>query len=402
MPAVDRTSGDNGRRPLRIGAAGLSRAFTLMVPTFAGDRRVTLVAAADPRADARARFAADFGGRTYRSVAQLCEDPDVDVVYVASPHELHAEHSIRAARAGKHVLVEKPMAITLAQADAMIDAAREAHVVLIVGHSHSFDAPILRTRELIASGAFGRATMIHAMNYTDFLYRPRRPAELATAQGGGVVFSQAAHQLDIVRLLGGGRVATVRATTGAWDPSRPTEGAYSALLTFDDGLFASATYSGYAHFDSDELCDWTAELGGPKDRQRYGSTRRLLRDAAAGEAALKLDRAFGGANDAGAPQSSSTHQHFGLVIVSCERADLRPTPSGVLIYADDAQRLDALAPPSVPRVEVVDELVAAITGGVPPLHSGEWGRATLEACLAVLESSRTQRDVPLRRQIAVR
>jgi len=75
-------------------------------------------------------------------------------------------------------------------------------------------------------------------------------------------------------------------------------------------------------------------------------------------------------------------------------------PSGVAIYADAAQRLDALAPPRVPRVEVIDELVAAIARGVPPLHSGEWGLATLEACLAVLESSRTQRDVALRRQVA--
>ena len=75
---------------------------------------------------------------------------------------------------------------------------------LVVGHSHSFDAPILRTRELIASGAFGAVRMINALNYTDFLYRPRRPEELDTAQGGGAVFNQAAHQVDIVRLLGGG------------------------------------------------------------------------------------------------------------------------------------------------------------------------------------------------------
>jgi phthalate 4,5-cis-dihydrodiol dehydrogenase len=242
--------------------------------------------------------------------------------------------------------------------------------------------------------------MIHAMNYTDFLYRPRRPEELATEQGGGVVFSQAAHQLDIVRLLGGGLAASVRAATGAWDPLRPTEGAYSALLTFEDGLFASATYSGYAHFDADEFCDWMAELGGPKDRQRYGSARRLLRGSAAAEGSFKLDRAFGGAHDAGAPQSSPTHQHFGLVVVSCERADLRPMPSGVQIYGDDAQRLEPLAPPRVPRVEVIDELVGAVVNGVRPLHTGEWALATLEACLAVLESSRTRRDVPLRRQIA--
>ena len=66
--------------------------------------------------------------------------------------------------------------------------------------------------------------MINAINYTDYLYRPRRPEELDTAQGGGAVFNQAAHQVDIVRLIGGGQVASVRAASGAWDSARPTEG----------------------------------------------------------------------------------------------------------------------------------------------------------------------------------
>ncbi len=388
--------------PLRIGAAGLSRAFTLMVPTFALDPRVRLAAAADPRPEALARFAAEFGGRAYPSVDAMCTNADVDVIYIASPHALHAEHAIAAARAGKHVLVEKPMAIALADARAMIDAARDAGVTLIVGHSHSFDAPIARTRELIASGDLGRARMIHAMNYTDFLYRPRRAEELSTLAGGGVVFSQAAHQIDIVRLLGGGRVARVRAATGAWDTARPTEGAYSALLTFDDGLFASVTYSGYAHFDSDEFCEWAGELGGCKDPARYGATRRALHAAATvDEAALKLARAYGGANDRGALHASATHQHFGLVVVSCEHADVRPMPSGVAIYGDEEQRFEALPAPSIPRVEVIDELVDAVCRGVPPRHSGEWGLATLEVCLAMLESSHAGRDVELHHQITV-
>ena len=117
----------------------------------------------------------------------------------------------------------------------MIEATERAGVRLIVGHSHSFDRPILRAREIIAGGALGKVRMIQAQYYTDFLYRPRRPEELVTAQGGGVVFSQGAHQVDIVRLLGGGRVRSVRALTGAWDAARPTEGAYAALLTLRGG-----------------------------------------------------------------------------------------------------------------------------------------------------------------------
>src|SRR5581483_7812494 len=187
-----------------------------------------------------------------------------------SPHQMHAEHVRAAAQAGKHVLVEKPMAITLDECDAMIDAAHNAGTHLIVGHSHSFNRPILRLRDLVEGGAFGQVRMINAMNYTDFLYRPRRPEELVTEKGGGVIFSQGAHQIDIVRLIGGGRVKSVSAATGAWDRTRPTEGAYSALLTFEGGAFASVTYSGYGHFDSDELMGGIDEMGQRKDPARYG------------------------------------------------------------------------------------------------------------------------------------
>ena len=89
------------------------------------------------------------------------------------------------------------------------------------------------------------------------------------------MFNQAAHQVDIVRLVGGGRVASVRAATGAWDPSRPTEGAYAALLTFADGAFASLTYSGYGHFDSDEWQGWIGEMGQKKTPYAGSSSPRF-------------------------------------------------------------------------------------------------------------------------------
>src|SRR5205807_5689181 len=128
-----------------------------------------LVAAADPRAEARAQFGKDFGGRAYATVQELCADSAVDVVYVATPHQFHAEHARLAFAAGKHALIEKPMALTLNECRAMVNAARAAGRHLIVGHSHSFDAPIQRTRELIVSGAYGRLRMITALNFTDFL-----------------------------------------------------------------------------------------------------------------------------------------------------------------------------------------------------------------------------------------
>jgi phthalate 4,5-cis-dihydrodiol dehydrogenase len=391
-------------RRLRLGVAGLGRAFTLMLPTFLADRRVALVACADPREEARAKFAAEFGARAHADVAGLCADRDVDAVYVATPHQYHAEHAVIAAQAGKHLLIEKPMALGLDAARRMIDAARRASVHLVVGHSHSFDTPVRRARDLIESGACGRVRMIQALNYTDFLYRPRRPEELVSDQGGGVIFSQAAHQVDVARLLGGGLVKFVRCETGNWDASRPTEGAYTALLTFADGAFAGLTYNGYGRFDSDEFCEWIGEMGAPKDPHGHGVARRLLRQAATteAEAALKAARNYGGTANVPMPARPAAHQHFGLVVVSCEYADLRLTPHGVMIYTDGPPRLDRAPPPEIPRREVVDELFDAVICGRPPLHSGEWGLATLEVCLAMLESARSRRDIAVTCQVGVK
>jgi phthalate 4,5-cis-dihydrodiol dehydrogenase len=390
-------------RVLRIGVAGLGRAFTLMVPTFTRDPRVRLVAATDPRREACERFARDFGGRVHGDVTSLCRDPEVDAVYVATPHQWHASHAIAAAKAGKHVLVEKPLAVTIDEAQAIAEAAEAAGVHVVVGHSHSFDAPIRRTREIIASGELGRLRMISALNYTDFLFRPRRPEELDTSQGGGVVFSQAAHQVDIVRLLAGGRAERVRAMAGSWDASRPTEGAYAALIAFEGGAFASLTYSGYGHYDADELMGGIGELGRPKDPQGYGAARKALANLTGSdaEAQAKAARNYGGANYREAPGDAPWHEHFGFLVASCERGDIRPTPRGIEVFADRERRFVALDRPAIPRVEVIDELYAAACEGRAPLHSARWGLATLEVCAALLESASAGRDVPLARQVGV-
>jgi phthalate 4,5-cis-dihydrodiol dehydrogenase len=377
-------------KTIALGAAGLGRAFSLMAPTLAGDARVRLVAAADPRPEARRRFEADFGGRAHASVEALCADREVEAVYVATPHQFHAAHACLAAAARKHVLVEKPMALALAECESMSAAARAHGVHLIVGHSHSFDAPVALARALIQGGAYGRLRMITAVNFTDFLYRPRRPEELDTARGGGAVFNQAAHHVDIARLLGG-RVTAVRAHTGAWDAARPTEGAYSALLTLEGGAFASLVYSGYAHFDSDEFCDWIGEGGQRKNPEAYGAARRMLRGD---EMQLKDARNYGGPDFTAAPDNR-LHQHFGVLIASCDGADLRPLPHGVMIYANEARRLEPLPAPKLQRAEVIDELYGAIVEGKPPRHDGEWGAATLQVCLAILRSSREGREIAL-------
>jgi phthalate 4,5-cis-dihydrodiol dehydrogenase len=389
--------------PLKLGVIGLGRAFTLMLPTLVSHPLIKMVAATDPRTDARERFADEFGARVFEDAEALCADPNVQAVYVASPHQFHVDHVKLAAKHRKHVLVEKPMALSLDDCREMIAAAAKAGTTLLVGHSHSYDLPYLRTRDMIRSGAYGRIRMISALNFTDFLYRPRRPEELETSAGGGVVFSQAAHQVDIVRLLAGTRAKSVRAFTGNWDPSRRTEGAYSAQIKFEDGSFASLTYSGYAHFDSDEFMGWRGELGERRGGDAsYGRARVALRNARspAQETEMKNRRAYGRlGRDAFPIGGDLAHNHFGLLIASCERADLRPTPQAVVVYGNETRHVEELPALRIPRAEVVDELYDAAVRGKPPLHSGEWGLATLEICLAILSSAESGREIELRYQI---
>lgn len=370
---------------VRLAVLGLGRGAVLTVPAFAAHPRITLVAGCDPNADARA----GFGLPAYASAEELfTHGDDYDAVYIASPHEFHARHAVMAAEAGKHVLVEKPMAVTLAEAAAMVAAAEAAGTHLMVGPSHGYDPPVALAADLIASGEAGAVRLIHAANFTDFLYRPRRPAELDTAQGGGVVLSQATHQIDMIRRLAASPVASVRAWTGGWD-ARAAEGAFTALLNFENGATANLTYSGYARYDSDALAGWAGELGSVKDPQAHGRARAAL--AAADEQAAKAARTFAAGNPGGSVVRH--HERFGTLVALCEKADLELTPQGVNFHGDDGMRSIAAPLPPVQRANVADAFARAILDGAPPLFDGRWGLDSLAICHAILRSARERRDI---------
>jgi phthalate 4,5-cis-dihydrodiol dehydrogenase len=394
--------------PIRLGVLGLGRAFTLMLPTLENDPRIRLVVAFDPQAHACKAFETQFG-RTLNSARALCADAEIDWVYIATPHQFHVEHVKLAAQFGKHVLVEKPMALTLQDCSEMIDACSQANVHLIIGPSHSYDAPVLLARNIIASGELGAIKMLHAFNYTDFLYRPRRPEELSTEQGGGVIFSQGAHQIDVLRFLTGGLCKSIRAHTGQWHANRPTEGAYSALLQFDDGkngdVFASAIYNGYGYYDSDALMEWVGEMGNAKSALTHANTHtkhQASKDETA-EAKAKAARNFGGTDYQPSQANPPTvaHQHFGFVLASCEKGDLRLTARGIEIHDQNGMRFVAAPETSTPRQTVIDEVWNVAKLGANPLHSGQWSRATLEVCLAILKSHKAQDDIQLHHQVSL-
>ena len=386
--------------PLGLGVIGLGMAGAVMVRAAARHDGVVLIAAADPHAAPREAFARDFNARVYADARALCDDPAVDVVSIATPHQFHAEHAIMAAERGKHIILEKPMALTLADCDRIIAAVDKAKVHLVIGHTHAFDSAPREMRRLIASGELGRLGMLASWNYTNYLYRPRRPEELDTQKGGGILFNQVPHQIETVRLLGGGLVKSVRSQVGILDPARPTEANCAAFLEFADGVPATLVYGGYDFFDTDELHFWISERGSPK-QPAHGASRRALRARTGEEAGLRTKLAGYGSPDDGEPP----HQpHFGLTVATCAGGDLRASADGVFVYDETGQREIALPGGGKysGRHNVIDDLRAAIATGRTPVHDGRWGKATVEVALAIQQSARERREITLAHQVAVR
>jgi phthalate 4,5-cis-dihydrodiol dehydrogenase len=385
--------------PIGLGIAGLGMAGAVMVQAAAAHDGYELRAAADPHPAPRAAFARDFNANAYDDIAALCADPTVEVVYIATPHQFHAPHAILAAEHGKHVILEKPMALTLADCDAIIAAAERASVELIIGHTHAYDPAIRSMFALIAGGFLGRLGMVHSFNYTNFLYRPRRPEELDTAQGGGILFNQIPHQIDIARLLAGGLSRSVRAQATSLDPARPTEGSCTALIQFENGAAASLVYSGYDYFDSDEWHFNIGERGAPK-RLDHGAARRALMTAE-DETRARTEMFAYRSSQASLPP----HQpHFGLTIATCQRGELRASADGLIQYdARGATEWEIDRGTGIPgRREVLDDMFAALRDGIPPVHDGRWGKATLEVALAIQQSAKEAREIELKHQVAVK
>jgi phthalate 4,5-cis-dihydrodiol dehydrogenase len=382
---------------LRLAIVGMGAAARQLMPAVEKHAGIRLAAVCDPIDEVRERAAQRYGVRTVATIDELLALADVDAVYVASPTDLHAAHVVAAAAARKHVLCEKPMATTLAEAQAMIDAAERAGVVLTIGHSHSFDEPYRAMRELIASGSLGRVQQLHNLYYSDWVYRPRRPDELDHTRGGGITYRQGAHQFDILRLLGGGMVRSVRAQTFDWDPRRPVIGAHSVFLTFENGAVATAIYNGYGAFPSAEITYGAGEIGYPYTAAP-GAARGAMESASkADEAKAKRSRSASPADEQLAPYQP----FFGWTLVSCERGDIRQSATGLYVYTAAGREELPLRLDRTTREPVIEEFVDAISGVHPSLHDGRWGRANLEVCVATIESSQSGREITLQYQVPV-
>jgi phthalate 4,5-cis-dihydrodiol dehydrogenase len=387
---------------LRVGLAGLGAAARIVLPGLEVLPQSKLVAVADVRPDEVDAFTRQFGAQGFTSVEEMCAKSDANVVYIATPNDLHAAHTIVAAEHGKHVICEKPMAITMDEANRMIAAVERNGVKYVQGHSKIF-RPVFRVMgEIITSGRLGRVIQINTWNYNDWMRRPMLASEVDEAKGGGVVFRQGPHQMDIVRYLAGGLIQSLRATVQRAFPVFDIESSYSAFLQFEGGATALVGFSGLGHLDAAELT-WGIGEGGSRHSEAvmYGprpkptgpvtpEARYALPQYAWGETAIRTP----------AQRDAKGQDFFGLTIVSCERGDIRQSPDGLYVYTADGREEVPVPPDTNTRgYTELRELRASMDEDRPIFPDATWGRASLEACMAMIASSREGRELPLRYQV---
>ncbi len=246
--AVD-AGGDDA--PLRVGVAGLGFGCTEFLPSLERMAQIKLVAAADIRKHALAAFRDRYSAHVYESVEEMCADPDVEAVWIATPNQFHAEHALAAARQGKHMVVRKPFGLTVEECQRVLDAAEKTGARILAGGQTQGTNPLIQEiRRMMVRRELGELRAINMWAFTGWMLRPREAQEVDDGLGGGIVWRQAPHQLETIRWLGGGLVQSVRAVTGRWRPERPNgTGYFTALLEFEDGTPATITYNAYGYFE---------------------------------------------------------------------------------------------------------------------------------------------------------
>ena len=310
-----------------------------------------LAAVTDVNAEAAAAFAAERGGEAEPDLDALLARDDVDVVCLCVPSGLHAEVGARAAKAGKHLVVEKPIDVTLEAADRLIEAARSAGVALTVISQHRFDAGLVEARRLLGEGALGRLVLGEASTkwYRSQAYYDSADWRGSWAMDGGSLLNQGVHYVDLLRWCMG-PVAEVTAVCTTQAHRIEAEDTSLAIVRFASGAVGTILSS-------------TAAFPGFPQRLEITGTKGTVTI----EDGQISRRAFG---DGGRP-AAGAHPP----------AQTAADPAALDVSGHAAQ---------------IADLLAAIDEGREPAVDGQAGRDALEIVCAVYESSRSGRTVTLR------
>lgn len=218
-----------------VGIAGAGYFGALHARAIAAVPGVELRAVAAGSPASTAAFAAEHGGRPCADWRDLVADPAVQAVLVATPHHLHTEVAVAAANAGKHVLVEKPMAPTHAECEAIVRAAAAAGTRLLVGQIMRYGLPCIAAQRLLASGALGRPLYGRSSMVKFWMEHNRRDWHLTPETGGGMLLTAGIHALDRLVWLMGAPVASVAAMSGHLFHDQPAADTDLLLLRFAGG-----------------------------------------------------------------------------------------------------------------------------------------------------------------------
>jgi phthalate 4,5-cis-dihydrodiol dehydrogenase len=371
---------------VRLGIIGYGLAVEPVVRGVADHDDIEVVACADPDPRSQQRFVSEVGAEVYTSAEELLERAAVDAVYIATPTRTHEELTMLAFAYGVDVLVEKPIATTLAAGVRMVRAARDAGRVLMVNHKRSADREILAMRRAIRAGAIGEVRYVSRWHGSDWMYRARA-AEERDPEFGGVVLRQGAHEFDVIAALLTATPTRVRGMVGDWAPDRPGEGWYNAWLECGASV-ATSTYNGYDRFRTDEL------TVGPMPEDLIGASQRATAERERQQVdELDLKRTVGHPRAAALPRDM-----YGFTFVTGELGELRAAPGRTAWLYDADGRHTVSADGPAGSALLVEELHRAVRLGQPPAHDGGWGLRCLELCEAVRSSSATGEFVSLAHQ----
>ena len=225
-----------------IGAGGMAERH---INGIAGERDMLAMQAVCDVEKARADAIAEryHIGATYADYREMLDQEQLDAVIVLAPHDLQEEVCLEAARRGKHILVEKPIARTLDEADRMIEAAHKANVTLMVGHNQRYVPAHRKIKELADENAFGRVLAASADHWEDLIRPPGSWWRSKNAVGGGCLIGSGIHRLDLLRWFLGDPEEIYAYRT--YDESR-IEGEIAAVVIIRFGCGAIASY----------LCSW--------------------------------------------------------------------------------------------------------------------------------------------------
>lgn len=184
---------------------------------------------------------------------EVLADRQIQAVYIALPHHLHCEAAVAAAEAGKHILLEKPMANTLEEADRILAAQQRAGVKLMLGFTHRFHSELETARRLIDAGELGQLTLaVDVMTTGGVLPGWFWQKEEA---GGGVLHVNGAHSFDRLRWLMGSEIMEVFAYTQTYDARKTVEDSVVVAIRFENGAMGTTVHNWVADFPMPFKCD---------------------------------------------------------------------------------------------------------------------------------------------------